>query len=113
MTELRTDPQVTYSWPAITYALGSPSVSATRQKYGSEVAGTGIKHPAQDTEQVLAFWRAFSNRFAWDFLPVGFVHALYVHWMPTAFPTEEALGRAAFTGRLKKTAAATASGEWR
>lgn len=106
VTELRTDPQITHSWPAIAYALGSPSVNATRQKYGveltkTEIAGTGVEHLVKGNGHVRAFWNAFADRFTWNFLPVDFVHALYVHWMSTTFPEEGSLGRAAFTGRLK------------
>jgi len=111
VSELRTDPNVTYPWPAIAYALGSPSVPATRQKYGAAIAGTRVEHSVHSNGQVLAFWRAFADRFAWNFLPVDFVHALYVHWMSTEFPGEEPLGRAAFTGRLRRPASA-APGKW-
>ncbi|MCI4659679.1 hypothetical protein [Cryobacterium zhongshanensis] len=112
VTELRTDPQITHSWPAIAYALGSPSVNATRQKYGTNIAGTGAEHPVHGNGNVRAFWNAFADRFTWNFLPVDFVHALYVHWMSTTFPEEVPLGRAAFTGRLKRPATAAASGGW-
>jgi hypothetical protein len=117
VAELRTDPQVTHSWSAIAYALGSPSVNATRQKYGTNIAGTaiagtGAEHPVHCSGHVRAFWNAFADRFTWNFLPVDFVHALYVHWMSTTFPEEGSLGRAAFTGRLKRVAAEAPSGRW-
>jgi hypothetical protein len=106
VAELRDDLQTIHTWPAIAYALGSSSVSTVRQQYGS-------KRPAADAgadEQVLSFWRTFTNRFTWDFLPTDFLHALYVQWMNAGIPDATPLPKKAFTRRLK--GAATASGGW-
>lgn len=102
VTELRTDPQTTHDWSTIAYALGSSSVNAARQKYGSALA------PAE--EQVLNFWNAFAEDFVWGFLPTTFLHALYVQWMSEAFPEDETLLKKAFARRIKSVA--TTSGEW-
>ncbi|WP_104195024.1 MULTISPECIES: primase-like DNA-binding domain-containing protein [unclassified Cryobacterium] len=102
VNELRTDPQTARDWPTIAYALGSSSVNATRQKYGSGIA------PAD--EHVLNFWDTFAEDFVWGFLPMTFLYALYEQWMTVEFPDEEALLGKAFTRRLKKVA--TTSGEW-
>lgn len=127
VSQLREDHPPT-TWSAIASVLGTPSVAAARQRYGSETAvasthagtgtgpdlgRTGVKYNAPATERVLGFWLSIAERFAWDFLPVGFVHALYVQWMTAEFPAEETLGRMALTGRLRPIAAATAPGEWR
>jgi hypothetical protein len=114
------------AWSEIATVLGTPSAAAARQRYGSEVAvdvagtgggsalgKTGVKYNAPATERALMFWLSIAERFSWGFLPVGFVHALYVEWMNAEFPAEQTLGRTAFTGRLKPIAAATATGEWR
>ncbi|KGJ71637.1 hypothetical protein GY21_20805 [Cryobacterium roopkundense] len=53
-------------------------------------------------DRISAFWKEFAPRFAWDFLPTEFLHALYVEWMTTEVVGEEPLGKAAFTGRLTK-----------
>jgi Poxvirus D5 protein-like len=100
--ELRTHPQLAHSWSAIADALGSTSTSATRQLFTSP--------QVLANKQVLSFWRAFAERFAWDFLPAGFLHALYTQWLSTAFPEDTPLSRETFTRRLK--AVAIASGEW-
>ncbi|WP_160141083.1 primase-like DNA-binding domain-containing protein [Cryobacterium shii] len=60
--------------------------------------------------QILAFWQAFAELFACDFLPVDFLHALYADWMSQEFPTDTPLLKKAFTRRIKTVA--TASGEW-
>lgn len=125
VTQLRQDHPPT-TWSAIAYVLGTPSVAAARQRYGSAVAvvgtlaGTGsalgrtsVKSNAPATERVLMFWLSIADRFAWGFLPASFVHALYVQWMTAEFPAEETVGRMALTGRLRPIAAATATGEWR
>ena len=112
------------AWSEIANVLGTPSVAAARQRYGSEVAvantgagtalgKTGVKYNAPATERILVFWLSIAEQFSWGFLPVSFVHALYVAWMTAEFPAEQPVGRTAFTGRLKPIAAATATGEWR
>lgn len=102
VAQLRAGPQRTHSWADIAYALGAASGNATRQRYGSELALAD--------EQVRSFWRAFADRFAWEFLPAGFLHALYTQWMGAEFPEDARLSRETFTRRLK--VPATASGEW-
>ena len=102
VTELRADPQATHDWATIAYALGSSSVNATRQKYGSGIAPSD--------EQVLIFWDTFAKVFVWGFLPTTFLHALYVQWMSEEFPEDEPLLKKAFARRIKSVA--TTSGEW-
>ena len=100
--ELRTDADATHTWAGIAYALGSPSVSATRQRYGSGLA------PAD--EQVSLFWQDFAERFVWGFLPTDFLYALYMQWMATLYPTDAPLLKKAFTRRLQIAVAGT--GDW-
>jgi hypothetical protein len=100
--ELRTDPNVTYSWSAIAYALGATSVSATRQRYGVGAI------PAN--ELVRGFWNTFAEQFVWDFLPTEFLYALYAHWAAEENGADDILERKAFTRRLK--IEATADGDW-
>ena len=109
VTELRTDTRTVYTWPAIAYALGSSSVSATKQHYGSKL----VDVTAEPDDQVQAFWRVFAGQFVWDFLPTDFLHALYVHWMHTGIPENTVpapLLKKSLTRRLKFIA--TASGNW-
>ncbi|WP_166789786.1 primase-like DNA-binding domain-containing protein [Cryobacterium fucosi] len=100
--ELRTDPQSNHTWQAVADALRASSAAAARQQYGSSLA------PAD--EHVLAFWHEFEDSFAWDFLPVDFLHPLYTQWMSEEFRADTPFPKKAFTRRLK--AAATPSGDW-
>jgi hypothetical protein len=100
--QLRADPQSPKAWADIAYALGAVSADAARQRYGSGLTLAD--------EQVRSFWEAFVERFAWDFLPAGFLHGLYTQWMCAEFPADAPLSRETFTRRLK--APATATGEW-
>ena len=104
VAELRSDPQRGQTWPAIAYALGYSSASAAQQNYGSRT----VDVTTDADQQVSAFWQAHSDRFTWNFLPTGFLYALYVQWLTTG---TEPLPQKAFTRRLKT--AATASGHWR
>jgi hypothetical protein len=108
--ELRADTRVTHSWAEIASALGAPSPSQISQKYGPK--GPRTIPDADANEHVLAFWNTFAPRFAWGFIPLGFVHALYVQWLDAEYPAgaHAPLTRETFTRRLTKVA--TASGQW-
>jgi hypothetical protein len=56
------------------------------------------------------FWQTFAEHFAWDFLPMEFLHCLYVQWMSAEFPKDVPFTREAFTRRLKGPVAA--AGAW-
>lgn len=99
--ELRTDPETTELWDAISAATRLAS------KQGSPKQKNVIN---ESDEQVLMFWETFAGRFTWDFLPVDFLHALYEHWMTEQFPNDVAFSKFALTRRLKSTAAK--SGDW-
>lgn len=102
VAELRADAKNAAAWTDIAYALDSPSAGAARQLYGA--------HSTLADKQVLWFWEAFADRFAWDFLPASFLHALYIQWMSVEFPEGPRFSKETFTRRLK--AAAEASGQW-
>jgi hypothetical protein len=112
VAELRADPENAASWPAIAAALRSSSASAAQQPTSTKPPAATAAWLANATAdgQILSFWQAFAELFAWDFLPVDFLHALYADWMSQEFPTDTHLLKKAFTRRIK--AVATASGEW-
>ncbi|ALE93769.1 hypothetical protein AOC05_17910 [Arthrobacter alpinus] len=99
--ELRSDPRVAPMWEAMAAAI------KLQGKQGFSKPKT--VHCEAD-QQVLMFWNAFADRFAWDFLPVDFLHALYAHWMAEQFPQEVAFSKTALTRRLKR--ASATSGNW-
>jgi hypothetical protein len=104
--QLRTDAPLTNSWSVIADALGSSAASNVRQKYGTKRTVPS----ANANERVLSFWNEFAERFTWDFLPVGFLHALYAQWMSEHFPEDSPLSKETFTRRLIPIA--TASSKW-
>ncbi|MDY7541778.1 primase-like DNA-binding domain-containing protein [Cryobacterium sp. 5B3] len=110
VAELRADARVAHSWASIAAALGARSPSSASQKYGNPARRNAPDDDAN--EHVIAFWAAFAPRFAWGFIPLGFVHALYVQWLSAEFPdgAHAPLSKETFTRRL--TPGATASGEW-
>ena len=112
VAELRADPGNAASWPAIAAALRSSSAAAAQQPPSAKppAATAAWLANAHADGQILAFWQAFAELFAWDFLPVDFLHALYADWMNQEFPTDTHLLKKAFTRRIKTVA--TASGEW-
>lgn len=91
--QLRTDPNTTHTWSDIANALALDSATAARLRFGAS--------PLHDRPSAANFWRAHAGRFAWDFLPVDFLHALYVGWLLTESPTEVPLEPKAFTRQLK------------
>lgn len=99
--ELRADPRVAPMWEAIAAAIKLQS------KQGTPKQKNVIN---ESDEQVLMFWETFAGRFAWDFLPVDFLHALYEHWMAEQFPNDVVFSNKALTRRLNSTAAK--SGDW-
>lgn len=102
VVQLRSLPEARQSWTDIACTLGSASVSATKQRFGSRAETAD--------EQVAAFWEAFADCFAWDFLPIGFLHELYTSWLAERFPDSTPLSHETFTRRLK--APAETSGQW-
>lgn len=106
VAELRADVRVHHSWPEIAYALGATSPAAVKQKY----SGHAVVVATEAAEPVLAFWEAHAGRFAWDFLPVDFLHALYGQWAQAQDPGSEPLPPKAFTRRLR--AAVAGSRRW-
>ncbi|TFB59016.1 hypothetical protein E3N86_12290 [Cryobacterium sp. Hz7] len=70
VAELRADSEHAASWPAIAAALRSSSASAAQQKSSAKPAATAawLANATADG-QILSFWQAFAERFAWDFLP--------------------------------------------
>lgn len=69
--------------------------------------------PSSFDKNVLRFWQEYSGRFAWDFLPAGFLHALYDRWAQIELPATHpflALRQNTLAGRVKRIA--MASGEW-
>ncbi len=97
--ELRTDPKQPRSWSEITGAVQSDSTNAVKKRFS---VSTAI-----ELEQVAAFWTDHSEQFAWDFLPNGFLYALYRAW-PQA--TGRGLSKETFMRRL--IAVAVDSGRW-
>lgn len=91
--ELRSDRHAHHSWAAIAYAIGSSSQAAVRKKYGTLTATVD----AESDDQIATFWRAFAARFVWDFLPVDFLHALYVQWTMQGAPQVLPLPQKAFS----------------
>ncbi|TFD12883.1 hypothetical protein E3T35_06240 [Cryobacterium sp. TMT1-2-2] len=102
VNELRADPHSARSWANIADAIGVPSAAVARQLYGSDLT--------RADDQVLSYWKAFVARFTWDFLPAGFLYALYEYWMSKEFPEDTPVLKEPFTRLLY--AAATASGGW-
>ncbi len=100
--QMRHDPEALQSWADIAYTLGCDSANAVRQRFGSLTVGTD--------EQVVNFWEAHAERFAWDFLPSTFLHQLYTSWMRTNANSHMPLTNETFTRRLKTVA--TANGNW-
>lgn len=99
--ELRADPAVAPMWEAISSAIRlQPNRTASKAK----------NVLSQPDEQVLEFWDAFAPRFAWNFLPMDFLHALYEHWMAERHPQDVAFSRKALSRRLMS--AAARSGDW-
>jgi hypothetical protein len=109
VSELRADTLGPATWTEISYALDNASPRAARRRHGSMV----VSATGEEDDQILAFWNAFAKRFAWDFLPVDFLYALYLNWMRTDLPpglTATVFTRRTFVRRIKTPA--TASGEW-
>lgn len=99
--ELRNDPRVAPMWEAIAVATKlQPQRSPGRQK-------SAIYQPEDHVE---LFWTTFAGRFTWDFLPVDFLHALYIQWLSEQHPRVVALSKYTLTRRLK--CAAAKSGDW-
>lgn len=98
--ELSGDPQTAALWSALA------SASKLSSKPASGTPATDFRAETR----VRSFWREFAPVFAWDFLPLEFLHELYVQWLRTEFPGDTAFSRETFTRRLK--AVVTASGEW-
>lgn len=108
--ELGTDPKMAFLCDALTVATElspSPARGSRRQR--------STQHSAQKADpranlRVRSFWREFAPEFAWDFLPLEFLHALYAQWLHEEFPGDAVFTRETFGRRLKATA--IASGEW-
>lgn len=105
--ELSVDPASMPLWAAIASAIDlSAPAGASKRKSHSTASGPDSRAEAR----VAKFWGTFAERFAWEFLPTEFLHALYVSWMEARHPMEHALSKPAFTRRLR--AALAVSDRW-
>jgi hypothetical protein len=101
--ELSTDPQTSALWSAVSSAikLSSKPAPTKKQPHSSETVSS------RADKRIRSFWREFAEHFAWDFLPMDFLHALYTQWMSAEFPKDAPLSKETFTRRLKVAAAAS------
>lgn len=81
------------------------SVSATKQRF--------LTRSMEAEDQVIAFWDAFSTRFAWGFLPTDFLYALYLGWMRRDHPKATTMAREPFIHRLQPVASRSGLWEYR
>lgn len=104
--ELSVDPKTAALWSAIASAskLSSKPASGTQKSYGLQAADSRADSRAD--KRVGLFWRTFAPVFAWDFLPIDFLHELYTQWLSTEFPRDVAFSRETFPRRLKAALAA-------
>lgn len=95
--ELSVDPEAMPLWAAVASAieLSAPTASSKHKAPSSGIAAAGAG------ARVVKFWDTFAERFAWDFLPTEFLHALYAQWMEARHPMELALPKTTFTRHLK------------
>lgn len=94
--QLRDSEATQSQWPAMRAALAVTDGRAAESGCRADDAAE-----QRENQRVKSFWNAHESAFIWDFLPMTFLHEVYLEWMDERHRRETPLTRYAFSRRLR------------